>query len=98
MLAGDSLKIRKKYIIPSANRDERIGDLRLIRLIFKAFVSAIEAAQRKGPQRRNKVRANRSAGRNFGNDASIVQALQEKYDIPLLLRGGTLNLTPHRTR
>ena len=71
MLAGNAPKTKKKYMIPSVNRDERTGDLRLIRLIFKAFVSAMEAAQRKGPQRRNKVRANRSARRNYENDASM---------------------------
>lgn len=61
-LTGDSLKIRKKYIIPSVNMDERIGDLRFTRLMFRAVVSVVDTASWYGPQRRSKVRANRSAG------------------------------------
>ena len=55
---GDSPKIRKKYIIPSVNKDERIGDFCLMRLMFKAVGLQMDAASWNGLQSRSNVRAN----------------------------------------
>lgn len=87
-------------MIPSVNKDERIGDLRLRRLMLNADVSAVATTSRNGLQRRSKVRVNRSAETKYRN---VVLIVREEHDTPLLQRGGTLNskafrITKNRVR
>lgn len=84
---GDPLKTKKKYTIPSVKREERMGDLRLMRLIFKVVVSAVNTASWNGPQSRSRVSANRSAGIKYQD---VVRMTGEEDVIPLLPSGGTL--------
>lgn len=60
-------------MIPSVNKDERIGDLRLRRLMLNADVSAVATTSRNGLQRRSKVRVNRSAETKYRNVVLIVR-------------------------
>lgn len=87
-LKADPLKIKKKYKTPSVKRDERIGDLRLMRLMFKAVVSADAAASRNGLQSLSRVREKRSAEINY---QKVVVVVREEHAIPLLTRCGNLD-------